>query len=133
MSCPHATTTTLLWLYGEADEAHADHVAGCPECRAVAADQADVASAMVGITHLDLRDVTPRPQRRWISGVGVAVALAAAAALFLRPVEVVESDIELAALAALDDEALDDPLDEQFEALALELGDLADNVRGGAL
>ena len=35
MSCPEATTTTIAWLYGEADDEHALHVASCPECAAV--------------------------------------------------------------------------------------------------
>ena len=35
MKCPHAETTTLLWLYGEGDESHALHVSACAECQAV--------------------------------------------------------------------------------------------------
>ncbi len=35
MSCEHASTTTVLWAYGELDDdAHALHVASCPACSA---------------------------------------------------------------------------------------------------
>ncbi len=30
--CPHAQTTTVAWLYGEAPDEHATHVAACPAC-----------------------------------------------------------------------------------------------------
>ena len=49
MSCEYAETTTLLWLYGEADEAHAEHVAGCAECTAVAEMHADTGSMVAPI------------------------------------------------------------------------------------
>jgi hypothetical protein len=42
MTCPHAETTTVAWLYGEGDEGHAAHVASCPDCEAVSALHAEV-------------------------------------------------------------------------------------------
>lgn len=145
MSCEHATTTTLLWLYGEADESHTDHVATCAECQAVAADQADVMTALSGVSHLELGEspVTPEAgaapaNRSFLGAVVTGLALAAAAlAIFVGApapapsVAVVEpaSPIELAALAVLDE----DPLDERFDDVTSELGDLLANVEGGAL
>ncbi|MEO0601256.1 MAG: hypothetical protein AAF211_07460 [Myxococcota bacterium] len=141
MSCPHATTTTLLWLYGEADDAHADHVAGCAECQAVAADHADVMSAMADVSHLDLApeaELAPlRPANRgvWV-GFGMGVALAAAVALIVLragpstpEVASDELPVDLSVFAALED----DPLDEQFDVLSQELGDLAANVEAETL
>ncbi len=138
MSCPHATTTTLLWLYGESEESHAEHVAGCAVCQAVAAEHADVMSAMAGLSHLDLSDEVaartgPRPvnrtrSARWVVGV----TLAAAVGLWLlRTPEPEPADvpIDLAVFAALED----DPLEERFDDLAQELGDLAANVEGETL
>ncbi|MEM6930376.1 MAG: hypothetical protein AAF602_25790 [Myxococcota bacterium] len=137
MSCPHATTTTLLWLYGEGDDAHADHVASCAECQAVAADHADVMSAMSGVSHLDLESASPRPANRglWV-GFGMGAALAAAIALVVLhsgpatpEVASDELPVDLSVFAALED----DPLDEQFDVLSQELGDLAANVEAETL
>ena len=46
MSCPHAQTTTILWIYGEADEAHATHVAGCAICQRVLQEHEQVHLAL---------------------------------------------------------------------------------------
>jgi len=43
MSCEHAKGATLLWLYGEGDEAHVHHVATCAECQALVAEHEAVA------------------------------------------------------------------------------------------
>jgi len=148
MSCEHATTTTLLWLYGEAAESHAEHVAYCEVCQAVAADHADVMSAMAEVSHLDLRpsaraDETPReattagPANRagyWplVAGLAVAAALALAVRAPAPPVEVATSEVtpvDVGIFAALED----DPLDERFDALSYELRDLAEHVEEGTL
>lgn len=140
MSCPHATTTTMLWLYGEGEESHAEHVAGCEACQEVAREHADVMSAMSGVSHLDLQvtQASSRPANRvWPIGIGGAAVLAAAAALATitapdpapEVVAEVGEPVDLSVFAALDD----DPLDDRFDALTLELGDLAANVEGETL
>ena len=142
MRCEHAATTTLLWLYGEADESHVEHVAGCEACQSVAEEHAEVMSAMAGVSHLDLRaeaelEVQPANRGRfWPMVVGGAV-VAALAVMFPRTPAIPEVDVadtevspvELAAIVALDD----DPLDDSFDALSFELGDLMANVEGEAL
>ncbi|MEN0066610.1 MAG: hypothetical protein AAGA48_31040 [Myxococcota bacterium] len=135
MSCPHATTTTLLWLYGEADASHDAHVASCAECQAVAADHADVMSAMAEVSHLDLCEdppAAPRPVNRGWSVRAVsltAVALAAAAGVLLMnrgPAPEPGADLATQELSAL---ALgDDLLDERFDDLVGEVGELEANV-----
>lgn len=138
MSCPHATTTTLLWLYGEADESHAEHVAGCAVCRAVVAEHADVMSAMAEVSHLDLRpsneaSTLPRPAHRpmWHLALGAVVggAMAAAVALTVRPAPTEQPPVERPTIVLGGDDGLDD----RFDALAWELGDLQADVEGGVL
>ena len=84
MSCPHAETTTLAWLYGEGDDAHALHVAGCPACQAVAelheGVQAQVAPVLPRGSEAP---VAPARRGRW--WVAAAVALAAGVLLALVP------------------------------------------------
>lgn len=94
MNCPHAETTTLLWLYGEADEAHALHVASCAECSRVAALHADVQSAVAPAApalrrasseSAEVVSLPPQPRRApWAWG---AVLLAASVLLFLGTAE----------------------------------------------
>ncbi|MFK7928683.1 MAG: hypothetical protein AB8H79_10885 [Myxococcota bacterium] len=91
--CEHATSTTVLWLYGEADDSHATHVAGCADCTSVADDHATVAAAMpfevmAGLhqpaAHADgwEPERLPAPANRsWI--VGTLLGLAAAAVVLL--------------------------------------------------
>lgn len=136
MSCPHATTTTLQWLYGEGDEAHAEHVASCAECQVVVAEHADVMSALEGVSHLDLEpsaDAPVRPANRpmWRAvAMAVAAGLLAAAVLFVVPMRPSSPDpVDL----TMFDAPLDDPLEERFDALAWELGDLEADVEGDLL
>lgn len=74
MSCPHATTTTLAWLYGEGDEAHAAHVASCPECEAVVATHADV---LVTVGARPVPAPAPVAWRRWALAAAVLLAVGA--------------------------------------------------------
>lgn len=143
-TCEHAETTTLLWLYGEADEAHATHVAGCGACTEVARQHADlmsevgpIADRLVAAPSAEGQvDPLPAPANRgwWI---GVVVGLAAAAAVLLAlfgalgmpgdsvtspaPDLVVEAPIDDAArhelAEALLDEAFGADVDADFEAL----------------
>lgn len=76
MTCPHASTTTLRWLYGDLDDdGHTAHIAGCADCQAACEAHLDVLGAMPAAP------VTrPAPRRRLLPA---AIALAAAAvALF---------------------------------------------------
>lgn len=86
MSCEHAETTTLLWLYGEGDEAHATHVVACPECRAVVADHETVWSALdrARVPVPEVPEPANRPWVRWAL-VGAMVAAAVAVALLTTP------------------------------------------------
>lgn len=109
MTCPHAATTTVRWIYGEADEAHLHHVAACAECQEVLAEHEAVSEALV-------------PARRsvaWPFARPVAWGLALAAAVLL-------------AFRALVPEPAPDPapifvdrLDAELDALDAELDALA--------
>ena len=91
MTCKHAQTTTLLWLYGEYDGDHLHHVVDCPECTQVMAEHTEVLGAIAD-TAPALRQqskapttrpphVAPKPSR-WRRPLLVGVPLAAAALLF---------------------------------------------------
>jgi len=100
-SCPHAESTTLLWLYGEGPEEHVHHVADCAECARIAATHADVMATVAPVADaLDpaepaahavprpsvLAEPAPRPapaNRGWLLGVVVGLAVAAAVLLGL--------------------------------------------------
>jgi hypothetical protein len=111
MSCPHHETT-LLWLYGEADPAHAAHVAACPDCADVAAMHADVAVIVQAVAPA----LIPRRTRpRWPAVAAAAAAAAVAAGwLLASPAPVVfedDLDVRLDLIQARVDElALDDAL-----------------------
>jgi hypothetical protein len=79
--CPHATTTTLLWLYGEAPEDHLHHVAACPACAAVVAEHEAVLAAAVPAAREAVPANQPAPTgRRWGAAAwGGAAALGALA------------------------------------------------------
>lgn len=142
MTCEHAETTTLLWLYGEADEAHAAHVAGCAECTAVADLHVDVMARVLPVAPAIAAEAsTPASgRRRWPAWVAGGLALAAAALLVARlvtPTPITQSDTAVAALtptpalepavSVLLDDAFDaelDALDDDLDALALDLYDL---------
>ena len=91
MKCPHAETTTLLWIYGEGPEGHEAHVANCADCQAVLAMHEDVQFHVAAIEDRVQMPVNTAPpeipepaNRGWMGtvfGVG-GLALAAAAVLF---------------------------------------------------
>ncbi|MBT3218292.1 MAG: hypothetical protein HN348_04320 [Proteobacteria bacterium] len=139
MSCQHAKTTTLLWLYGEGPEDHVSHIAQCDECQAVTEEHSEL-MATIGPVIPALRRAEPMRRRRWWIG-GTVVALAAAAALMLRFV-VVSPTVEPEVVATNDtdsnvekyveadlvffdtlDWGLDD-LDDELEALSQDLMNL---------
>lgn len=124
MSCIHAETTTLLWLYGEADEAHASHVAECDECGLIAAMHADVAVASQDLSAPDPTEL-PAPANgaswTWISAIAVAAAVSFAL-LSGTPTTPVDTGTRLASIpieVPLDDLAL------EFDVLDAELDDLS--------
>lgn len=87
MSCPHAETTTILWIYGEAGDAHEAHVASCDTCQQVLAMHEDVtfhlSAASSVATSVVNPPVIPKPANStwmgmFVAVVGVGVAAAAA-------------------------------------------------------
>ena len=82
MSCSHASSTTLLWVYGEAPEAHLDHISECAECQQVVAAEEQVAHAIAPVVGA-LAVPEPRPVvPRWAPVAG-GLALAAAALMWV--------------------------------------------------
>lgn len=127
MACEHASTTTLAWLYGEADEAHVVHVQGCRACQDVVADHADVASAL-GPALGGVR-VEPTRRRRW-QWASLGLAAAAAGLLFVTgppaPPEAVigagvEPGVSAAIAASVPLGGPGDAFDSELEALDQEL------------
>lgn len=118
MSCPHAETTTVLWCYGEADEAHAAHVGACADCQAVVADHETVQAVVLPIAPAL---ATAPPRRRLPAVVFAGLALAAAVLIGIglggpdRPPQA--EPVAAVAPASL----VDDAVDLQLDALALEL------------
>lgn len=125
--CPHSTSTTLLWLYGEADEAHAAHVASCLACAVVAQEHEGVLGAL-GPTVAALR-VPPPPRRRPWWGIAAATALIAAVvvALTLRPADPAPAEDPTAPIGLLAPDELDlriDAVQGELAELSLDLGPL---------
>ena len=118
MSCEHASETTLLWLYGEADDAHALHVAGCPDCQEVLREHEAVASAL-GPALAATASAPPASSRSRV-WVGVLVALAAGLLVWLAVPEPPEPVVVAAPSADPLDVALDD-LDLELDRLSSEL------------
>lgn len=120
MTCPHATTTTLLWVYGEGPASHLHHVVGCPECQAVL----DAASEVAPVSAL--LPAAPSRRRRW-PVFAAGLAFAAAAVLMLAAVE--QNAPEPSRPADLDDGAaaltpFDSGLDGRLDDLDLALDQL---------
>ncbi len=144
MSCPHATTTTIAWMYGEGPESHDLHVAECDDCAAVLDEHVDVLSA-VGDDLPALRQhgavdqefTRPSPVR-WVASAALLTAAAAVALFAVWPTQQVTpapaaSPVPLAELAsaplpeALFEDDLDrriDDLDADLDYLSLNLGTL---------
>lgn len=131
MACEHTQTTTLLWLYGEADDTHLEHIQGCAECQGVVADHADVAAALGPA----LPAVATVPRRSWRRGAWVAGAVLLVAAAWLLVVRapapgdpVVASDGDAVLMAADGPLAPYDPFDSELDALDRELDRLSDDL-----
>jgi hypothetical protein len=81
--CEHAETTTLLWLYGEGDDGHAEHVAGCQACTRVVEVHSETI-ARIGQARLadPVGELHPanRPFPAWWMGMVAAAAVLVLAA-----------------------------------------------------
>jgi len=118
MSCEHAQTTTVAWLYDEAPDEHIDHIAHCKICANVVALHEEV----LALTYSQ-RQV---PKRRGTRGpfILTAFALAAAALLVLKPNSIpVEPTDTYDAIEVF----AEDELDQAFDELELELSTLEDD------
>ena len=141
MSCPHASTTTLLWLYEHQDPQHLEHIAACPECQIVVSEHADLMAAIApaipnlnpGQTRIEPdanRTPTGRaPYATW-GAIGLAVAAAAALWLIAMPPTVPTPDTgmtqEISTQTAMAiDEWMEANVDEDLDTLDDELNNLS--------
>jgi hypothetical protein len=71
--CPHAHTTTVAWLYGEAPDEHAMHVAACPACTQTLQSHELVLGALAPVA---VQHPVSRPVSRRVAPWLVALAAA---------------------------------------------------------
>ena len=85
-ACPHAETTALLHLFGEAPPSYAAHLIDCVECQASLAEHSDtVARVEPALRPAPRSTLQAAPRRATVWGFGAALALAAGLALSLLP------------------------------------------------
>lgn len=126
MSCTHASTTTLLWVYGEGPEGHLEHISGCAACQAVVESEERVSHAIGPVVGaLQVPPVRSRP--RWAGWVGV-MAIAAAALLWVFTGEAERVDVPVATQAVVEVEPPAD-LDDQLAELDADLSSLEWDLR----
>ena len=77
MTCPHAETTTIAWLYGDAHDSHALHVASCRDCSDVLDVHERVGRTTSRVAPLILRPAAPHRTDRRFAAAAVALAIAA--------------------------------------------------------
>ena len=112
MSCPHAETTTVAWLHGDAHEHHALHVASCADCAAVLDLHERVGRTTARVVQLLHRPEGPRRSVVWVPAFAVAaIAAGALLAFALSPAPPV-----VPVSAAVD--SFSDPLDAEIADLA---------------
>jgi hypothetical protein len=135
MNCPHETTTTLSWLYGDGPEEHIHHIAACPVCTAVVDEHAEV------LTHVSRhapsclqtkQPSAPPPRVRWTTRVGVVATVGMAlAAAWLFAVKAppapsaLEAPTAVYEFASFDDDTIDQGLDDLEEEISLLREELA--------
>lgn len=132
MSCPHSETRTLLWLYGEGDDAHAAHIASCEACQEVVALHEGVVSATAPIAPALRRT----PPKRWTRPAVYGSLLLAAAALFVTVVgaqvgqSTLPTETAVAQTGASPTVALsfDDVLDEDLDEIDAALDELSNDL-----
>ncbi|TNE86181.1 MAG: hypothetical protein EP330_23130 [Deltaproteobacteria bacterium] len=128
MSCEHAETTTLLWLYGEGPEDHAAHVAECAECTEVSALHADVVAVLPEVEAVPVR---PANGSAWYLGGGLALAAAAVLVALVggRPAEpTLDTAVALAPATTFEWQAPLSDLTDELDALDAEFADLSDEL-----
>lgn len=128
MSCRHAQSTTLTWLWGEHDGDHAVHVAGCETCQAVVAMHTDVVCAVAPqVEEIEERAASTTVDMR--SRMLIAAALAAAVVLvFMSPRNAAlqsPSEAPVQTMAAHDVALPEDDLDQWFTELDRDIDALA--------
>ena len=80
MTCPHAETTAILAVFGEAPADFAEHLVDCEACQAVVNEHRQTVALISPV--LQAPATPERRRRRWPL---LAVLAAAAALLVLRP------------------------------------------------
>ena len=127
--------STLLWIYGEGDDDHAEHLATCAGCQALLAEHADVAAMVAPIASaLRARPAALQqpPRRSWPRGGIAGAALLAAAALLAVvsvPQSISEAEDTAAASATMAAAPFADELDAELEELDDELDALFDDLQ----
>lgn len=129
MSCPHAQSTTVAWLYGEGPEAHGAHVASCADCTDVLVEHESVLAAVAPVARQLSAEPPRAPARRSVLGWSAALGLLAAAALLFVLPRQAPTDAPEAVAVALDTDAvarhspdlLTDALDSDLDALGAEV------------
>ena len=124
MKCPHAETTTLLWIYGEGPEGHEAHVANCPDCQAVLKAHETVLFHVAEMEQPLALPVTAPPQeipepanRNWmglmfgVGGLGLAVAAVFVAWIGLPSLDLPKNEIVIESVAIENTT----PVDEEVE------------------
>ena len=138
MSCEHASTRTVLWAYGELDdEVHGRHVATCAACQEVLEQLELVEAAVAPVAGaLATEPAAPSAPEPWAQPSAHAprrrvpwglVALAAVlvgtivAALWAAPSGGPEAPAAVAVRVAIDPPLDPAALDEELDALELEI------------
>jgi hypothetical protein len=124
MSCPHADTTTVAWLAGDADDAHVHHVAACAECQAVLVAHEQVGRAMRNLPRRVRVARSPVPPVwLFVPLVAAAAALLLWARLGAEPVDTgqMTAEVALPAPVHVDVDGALDELDADLDALATDL------------
>ena len=124
MKCPHAETTTLLWIYGEGPEGHEAHVANCAICQEVLKTHETVQFHLsemepsVGEHPIVQVPVVPEPANQgWagiavgVSGLALAVAAVFVAWIGFSGIKVPVGEAEQSMIVQVTDE---EPMDEDI-------------------
>lgn len=152
MTCEHAETTVLLYLFGEAPAEYEEHLAQCEECQEALAEHAATVRAVEPVFRGDGEAANesairsdPRKSTRETPSLGEPsnrrsralpwlVAAAAAAVAFLliarwpadpRPTAVAQSPAGPESLTATIPAAWTDPIEEELDDIAVEFDLLA--------
>ncbi len=119
MTCPHAETTTIAWMYGDAHDSHALHVASCVDCTAVLDLHERVGRTTARVAPLLRRPVeVRRPRGLVVAGVvALAAAVLLAVAFGTSPAPTPPATASLASPT----DPFADPLDAELDDLAAQI------------